>query len=275
MQTTTNYTPLDYISEKKNKRIPYVGVTGFMTTWDVEETIDNYYKYRKDNPFELMMGFLLARKVVENGMHPKPERRSRYPNMDKFAKLLETAEYDDVFRVIHYNTKGDDLHGEISYLLDDLGWKSIVDGVQFNVKFPPSKESINAIHADFPSKRLIMQINSGAINAYKLIEIVSIMSKYPADYILIDPSGGTGTPINVMESAMTCWALKAKPSIKGMIGFAGGLDPDNVAKVVKEYKEHLGDQPFCIDAESGLMDLPGGLSMVKVSRYLREFFSVF
>lgn len=58
--------------------------------------------------------------------------------------------------------------------------------------------------------------------------------------VLVDPSGGTGRRIEGFPS-----------TFEGVyVGYAGGIDPDNVAEVITEADETV-DAPFWIDMESG------------------------
>lgn len=272
MQTIIGAPPFNYEPSRKKRPKPYVGATGFTTTWDVEEAIDYFYKYRDGKPHVFMMGFLLSHKVIDLGTHPDEWKRGRYPDLTKIVHLLESAEYDDVFRVIHYNTKSNDIYKEVSYFLKELGWKNIVDGIQFNVQFPPSREEIDLIASEFPKLKIILQINNGAFVKYaNFDDIVNAITDHNADYILIDPSAGSGKDIDIGASVDQYHAVKSR--MNSMIGFAGGFTPDNVRERVSMYKQLLGSgERFCIDAESGLMDDKNKMDMNKVEMYLKNFF---
>lgn len=269
-----DHVPSYFHGAKRRKARPYVGITGLATTWDVEESIDYFYKYRGDGVHVLMTGFLLSWKTLHLGKHPEVIKRKSYPDLPTMIKLLESAEYEDVFRVIHYNTKSVDLYEETSHFLGDLGWNAIVDGVQLNVRFPPGKEQVDMIVNDFPKIQVIIQVNKDAMERHHdFTGIADAISTHAVDYVLIDPSGGTGAPIDVPRSIMLYNLLRSR--INATIGFAGGFTPENVASRMIEYKKSLDNgEEFCIDAESGLMDPAAGMNMKKVKLYLQRFFSV-
>lgn len=68
-----------------------------------------------------------------------------------------------------------------------------------------------------------------------------LAQRYPRIQLLWDPSGGTGTPSPIWPSGPP-----------GITGYAGGIGPDNVLKVLDAIAAlpHVGD--FWIDMESGV-----------------------
>jgi|SRR3989344_2985550 len=88
---------------------------------------------------------------------------------------------------------------------------------------------------------------------------------YDADYMMLDTFkneefGGTGKMFD--HSAMK--NLKARR----MLFIAGGLRPENVAKVVKTFR------PFVVDVASGVEELPGKKSFAKMKKFINAVRSV-
>ena len=63
-------------------------------------------------------------------------------------------------------------------------------------------------------------------------------------HFLLDASGGTGKPLTEFKEPPT--------GVDNFIGYAGGINPDNVRDVLTRLTALPGDRPFWIDVESGV-----------------------
>ena len=87
------------------------------------------------------------------------------------------------------------------------------------------------------------------------------INSFNANYVLLDAFkegefGGTGKSFDFS-------ALK-KLNDRSRLFIAGGLNPANVAKVVKEFK------PFAVDVASGVEERPGKKSFAKMKKFINE-----
>jgi phosphoribosylanthranilate isomerase len=104
-------------------------------------------------------------------------------------------------------------------------------------------------------------------HAYKATRIataadVARARTYPGEHILVDAKvpgmlGGSGTAFD--------WALVKDLARERHLTLAGGLDPENVARAVREVR------PFCVDVASGVerAGSPGEKDLAKVRAFIQ------
>ena len=103
-------------------------------------------------------------------------------------------------------------------------------------------------------------------HAYKAMRIASAADverarAYPGEYLLVDAKvegvlGGSGTTFD--------WALVKDLARERRLTLAGGLDPDNVERAVREVR------PYCVDVASGVerAGAPGEKDLAKVRAFI-------
>ena len=103
-------------------------------------------------------------------------------------------------------------------------------------------------------------------HAYKATRIatagdVAHARAYPGEYLLVDAKvpgvlGGSGTAFD--------WALVKELATERRLTLAGGLDPDNVARAIREVR------PYCVDVASGVerAGSPGEKDHAKVRAFV-------
>lgn len=262
----------------------YVGATGFTK---LHET--NYTKYivkrlgfeSENMDHRPMMGFLVSDKTLDG----KPTDNKRYPPVESLHTLLHALDDGSVFTTIHYNTHdAGTLRDQIDRLLNyrdpktgesDLCW--LCDSIQFNVAWP-SGEVLEKIYNDWDFE-IILQLSRKAMESMHM-DPIGIAKRLHDEYevvyhVLIDPSGGTGRGIDIDAAVQIKKAIEeydAHPSV----GFAGGINPDNVYSVIRNIYDKTGNEFFSIDAESGLRRKTGEgygndeMEMSKVQKYFTD-----
>jgi phosphoribosylanthranilate isomerase len=136
-------------------------------------------------------------------------------------------------------------------------------GVQFNVSWPEPDE-INQIKSHFPKLKTILQVSN-----FTFLEQIQ---RYHIDYVLIDASRGRGIPFHLDESIEVHHILSR--NTPALLGFAGGLSPENVKDRIYAIRQKLQSRHFSIDAESGLRT-GRYLDIRKVERYLKQAIKTF
>jgi len=166
----------------------------------------------------------------------------RYPSYGWIDNLLKITERYDMNLALH-------LCGDYvdQFVKMDKGFCKYINNqpfkrVQLNFSYPVSKfkfiDLYKAVHGALSiQKTIITQHNSE--NKY----IYSILENFQNYAVLFDTSGGNGILPNE-------WP---EPFSKKMCGYAGGIAPDNVEKVLETINSLVGEsQPIWIDLESGV-----------------------
>ncbi len=264
--------PWWFVERDGKKKRPYIGITGFTNEMEIDHAMDYYYKYQRETGHQLMIGVLLSKSVVDLGIHPKPERRARYPPLDAIPGLLEHATGDvNVMRTVHYNTRGAVLD-EIGTIMNKMGWKGLVDAFQLNVPFPPFvPEEARSLKKAYPGLKIIIQLKGSDISRFSLSHVCKAIALIEADHVLIDSSGGKGKNVDMKQSSSVF--NKVTRSTKAIAGFAGGFGDHNVQARVEEYKRILGTRIFSVDAETHVRDAKDRMDDDRVHGYIKGFFT--
>lgn len=226
------------------KKIPYIGVTGFMSPEEVKNTLEGI-DFQKAKRL-LMVGVLASLKSLQGLPNKWP---GRYPKIEDVKNIF--LENENCLNLVHFNTK--EPESLLSQLLSvtDIAGRNF-NGFQLNIAWPSVRvlEDYKELHND---KTIVLQIGGRAFEEVshspkKLAD--KVHSEYAGliDYVLLDPSGGTGKPFDPTVARSYLEALSAKTNDFGL-GVAGGLSPttlDLVEPLVKDFPD------LSIDAEGRL-----------------------
>ncbi len=261
--------PMDYSK-------PYVGVTGFMTPEEVRVVSDGYSR----NDTELMVGILMSSKTLRG----KPNRYpNKYPKREEINKIFQPRV--GLAHYIHYSTDNPEhLAVELMAMIGMFGQESVSNGndelcgFQLNV-FWPTPEAIEDFRKMcFGTRRfsIILQVGANALSAMDRSpeRVAAKLKEYRGlvEYVLIDPSGGTGRPLKVDHMRNYVRAIRDTDPPFG-IGIAGGLCAEalqgEVADLIREFPG------LCIDAEGKLRDPDDNLDIEKTRSYLEKAIELF
>ena len=206
---------------------PYIGVTGFMSRWDVGEAIKELFSdgiHSSGQPdqltHDLMVGVLASSKTLAGQPSKWP---NRYPRVDAISKLFPPDRR--TLNLIHYATNNHDTLGEQLLQLVQLGgpW---LDGFQLNVAWPDAWQ-LQVLRG----KRLVLQLGNRALQeendnpgnvVYRLMQYQGIITD-----VLIDMSGGKGIPLDPINVLNYVRAIAARYPDLG-VTIAGGLSADTL-----------------------------------------------
>ena len=249
------------------KKKPYIGVTGFMSPDEVNETLRDI-NFKKANRL-LMVGVLASAKTLVGQTNKWP---NRYPKWENVKNIFQ--ENDNCLNLIHFNTKEpDQLTFHLNSMTDAVGPK--LHGFQLNIAWP-NPESIARYKDVHPDKVIVLQVGG---HAFSMVnhepEMVEDMVKSYLgliDYVLLDPSGGLGQELNPFAMRDYLLAL-AKHEKQIGLGVAGGLS----AGTVKILEPLIKDYPnLSIDAEGRLRTEIGDNLNVPVTRgYIQQSLDLF
>lgn len=217
----------------KREIIPYIGITGFTNRHDVREVLEakSPWLMRK-----IMVGILASSRTIngETNSHP-----NRYPTPGQMGNIFE--DHPNALNLVHFSTKNrEGLFEEMVRAFNLAG--PYCHGLQLNIAWPdPSVLGFFKTKA-YPVT-IVLQIGAGAFemighSPQRLADKIEKEYKHFIDYILLDPSGGTGKPFVPEKMRRYLQALEMKQMPIGL-GVAGGVSPSTlnplVAPLVKEF----------------------------------------
>lgn len=247
-------------------RIPYIGITGFMTP----EEVTNILKLTPLSERLIMIGALVSQKTLRGKPGKWP---NRYPKIEKIKDIFPNS--TRALNFIHYHTKDVENLYEQLIRLTELGGSNL-DGFQLNIAWPPSL-AIHLYRSLHANKRIVLQIGGRAfkkINHSPEALASKIAEEYSSiiDYILLDASGGLGVPLNVELTLSYLRALKEKDLENIGLGIAGGLCPATLHAIEPLIQEF---PTVSIDAEGKLRDENDHLNTNLALTYVRQAIRMF
>lgn len=229
-------------------RLPYVGVTGFMTAKEVMIVLDNCLT--PDEARAKVMVGVLASDTTLSG------KKNNHPRQYPLREDIEDIFNDNplALNLVHYNTHSEDNLLEQLMRAYQYGGKNC-HGLQLNIAWPDI-HVLSELKLAYPEIVIVLQIGSLALDELdndlvKLIEVLTDYRDY-IDYILLDPSGGTGKRFDINTAKAIIVALQQKDLDKSFgIGVAGGIDAENVLGLQELFDLH---PELSIDAQGRLRD---------------------
>ncbi len=261
---------------------PYIGITGFMSSREVELVLSAYKKARPiikssfgtivyigDYDRYLMVGVLanLATLYGQKGLQP-----NRYPEIGDIKNIFP-HHGNDVINLIHYSTTEEGtLFVQMMALTELVGGS--LDGFQLNIPWP-NPNDLRAYNARYPHKIIVLQIGRKALGmATGTLGLHTCLSAYKGliDYVLFDPSGGKGEPFNATAIPQCCLRI-ARDTLGESVGLsvAGGLSSKTLhilEPIIKEFPD------ISIDAESKLRNEIDNLVIAETESYIKTAFEV-
>jgi hypothetical protein len=252
-----------------NKPLPYIGMTGFSSSTEVAEALEDASDTKDPETgayrYLIMLGVLVSDKSLARVLLDQPKR---YPPPEALGNIFPQG--GGYLNILHVNAKGEALLQTMLRARELAG--PHCHGVQIN-KTWPSPSILKAYLREYPGDTLILQCGTAALKevSYSSRRLVEQVSEYKelATHVLIDPSGGTGMPFDVVLAQQCFAALHELPF---GLGIAGGLSSANMHKLHRLAKFW----PFSIDVESGLRTPKDDFDSKSAYKYLKladNFFS--
>ncbi|HSX41361.1 MAG TPA: hypothetical protein VLF21_01870 [Candidatus Saccharimonadales bacterium] len=248
---------------------PYVGITGISTPWEIEAITSKWFEVfdwtETDRRF--MNGILVSSKSLRGEAPSDPQQ---YPDLGRARHLM----VDDprVMNTVHFNISGlTERPSRVlklgSYLSRVVERLPATEAIQINLAWP-SVDLLKGFREDH-SQLIILQIGAAAYEAlgHDPGRLVAVLEHYcgVADYVLIDPSGGTGQPFNLSLALRTLDAL-AGSDLPMLWGIAGGLGPNSLGRLKKLVELYPN---LSWDAQGRLRDGEGHLGWAETFAYLK------
>ena len=241
--------------------IPYTGITGFMKASEVSAVLDSI---PADAERMVMVGVLASSKTIRGIAIKRP---NRYPIWERMGWIFQP--HPRVLNLLHFSTdthRPDVLYSELRTAKELAG--EHCHGFQLNMAWPGTDLLMRVLGEMRNSTIIVLQVGARAFEMIghspkKLAD--RIESEYGGliHYVLLDASGGKGSPLDAEMLRPYLRALAAKQLPIGL-GVAGGLSPvtlNLVQPLVDEFP-HLS-----IDAEGKLRDKNDDLNVSAAISY--------
>jgi hypothetical protein len=260
---------------------PYVGITGFMTTEEVNAVYASIPPDLLRNR-DLMVGVLVSSKTRDGGTNRHPKK---YPKPPEWPEIFSLS-HEHLLGLVHYSTDYPQCLGEEMIEVGErCCWTH--DGFQVNEAWPrPSALLGYRMHhatmvfgspQDRQKVRVVLQFGDLALQAISdredLTDRVAEYWKLGAiSDILIDPSGEKGLLFYPDQVRGYLRALQSRCPGLGL-GVAGGLSAETLLLV----KPLIPEFPnLSIDAEGRLRDsVSGDLDIKKATDYVVAALQIF
>ncbi len=247
-------------------KVPYIGITGFMTSFEVKLVLNSF---PSDVKRKVMIGVLAGLKSLRGETNKWP---GRYPKVEEIKNIF----IDDpvALNLIHYNSKEPDSLLDQLLKMTEFGGPYL-NGFQLNMAWPP-KKTIERYKKMNPGKQIILQVGGMAFEF--IMNSPTVLANHieryseTIDYVLLDPSGGLGKEFDPEKIRPYLEAI-FKEKIDIGVGVAGGLSPSSLGilePLVKDFPN------LCIDAEGKLRNKEDdSLNIAASTNYLLKSLELF
>ncbi len=247
----------------------YIGITGFTQPEQVASALASVPQYVQRL---LMVGVLASYKTMQGEPASNPRR---YPAREDIAGIF--SEDWRTLNLIHYNSRNpNEIFLQLREVLE-WGGQSC-NGLQINITWPDN-HAIGALRRRYADKKIVLQVNQQAMNdceanAKMVAKRVSVLYGDDIDYVLLDPSGGTGTvlePVSMISYLYELAVLRDERRQSFELIVSGGLCSQNMIRLLTPLRRAMPD--IGIDVESGVRtdDI---LDDAKVRAYIREAYEL-
>ncbi|MCK4799380.1 hypothetical protein KAS31_00180 [Candidatus Parcubacteria bacterium] len=250
----------------KQKRMkPYIGITGFMNQQEITSILN---LMPESSNRLLMVGVLASLKTIKSLPNKWP---NRYPKIGDIMNIF--PEHPLALNLLHYNTKEPATLYEQLVEITELGIENL-HGFQLNIPWPDPVE-LGKYRSLYPDMQIVLQIGG---QAFQEVEnspdcLATYVPEYRGvvEYILLDPSGGTGTLLDMKEIRGYLEVISEERLGMG-IGIAGGLSSTTLNLIEPLLEEF---PRLSIDAEGRLRDQNDSLNLNLAGKYLHESLKMF
>lgn len=250
----------------------YIGITGFMTSEELERVSGNFL-YTEGDPF-LMAGILVSRKTFREQGNKWPNRYPKFLEIDKITREV----IENVGQYIHYHTEAKewDLLVELMAL---VGSYPSVYGIQLNLAWPNLSSLRKFKELSRGNCELILQVGREAMfmlddSPDKVAGILSNYARHDnvVNYVLLDASGGYGIEMNLVRTENYLQAIYDKGlHEKFGVVIAGGLSHKNLERILPLFERFPN---LSIDAEGKLRGRDDHLDIGKAIHYANSALSL-
>ncbi len=226
--------------------IPYIGITGFMSSTEVSRVLNTVPANSKRM---VMVGVLASSDTIQGIANSRPRR---YPKHDQMGGIFQ--DHPHALNLIHFNTKNRKFLFSQMMRARILAWR-YCHGFQLNMAWPGTDILMNVLGEMPKSTIIVLQVGSRAFEMIdhspkKLADKIESQYGGLIHYVLLDASGGLGKPMDAEALRPYLRALGARRLPIGL-AVAGGLCADTLDLILPLVDEF---PTLSIDAEGKLRD---------------------
>ena len=246
---------------------PYIGVTGIAEPSQAKQLLEKMTSLYDAS--QLMCGVILSNSRIQGQETDHP---NRHPDIETIPSIFPT--HERCLNLIHYCPPDSPMIDQLLQKALEAGGTNC-HGVQINtpknVAWTPVAP-VEKFSKRNPNTVIILQITRAAVeellcNPERIAEQCRLYQEATSRFI-IDLSAGNAIPINVELSAKIANAIQERMP-EASITFAGGLSPQNVARISREIRAQHAN-PFSIDAEGALRTSEDHLNMRAAGLYISQ-----
>ncbi len=229
------------------RRVPYIGITGFMNRKEVEEVMS---VIPEGAVHKFMVGVLASPKTISGAGN---KWVGRYPLAEKIGGIF--PEDKRAFNLIHYGDglkSSEGLGKTLISVREQFGGPNM-HGYQLNMAWPKGQE-IAEFKEKYPEMQIVLQAGRWALED-STESALSLMKRfretYPngeVDYLILDISGGLGVPLSPSLMVTNLKIMQAA-ALDVSYTAAGGLHKGNL-HLINPIVEICPD--ISLDAEGAL-----------------------
>ena len=251
---------------------PYIGVTGIAEPSQAKQLLEKMTSLYGAS--QLMCGVILSNSRIQGQETDHP---NRHPDIETIPSIFPT--HERCLNLIHYCPPDSPMIDQLLQRALEAGGTNC-HGVQINtpknVAWTPVAP-VEKFSKRNPNTVIILQITRAAVeellcNPERIAEQCRLYQEATSRFI-IDLSAGNAIPINVELSAKIANAIQERMP-EASITFAGGLSPQNVARISREIRAQHAN-PFSIDAEGALRTSEDHLNMRAAGLYISQAITQF
>lgn len=225
--------------------------------------ITNLADLLSDHPGMTEVGFLVSKKRL----NMEPNMVKRYPNIADLMNTWDVMDLDKAGAAIAVH-----VCGKWAKQIASMGDLYTIGTVEEQEEGEAVKELIKCatrVQLNLPSIPTNMDPLINFAEWYNVSVILQTRDGFPPFvhddiYFLADGSGGKGVydPSTFFDH----------PGGHDYVGYAGGINPTNINKVIKELAPHVEDYHYWLDMETGLRDAEDCFSIDKVKKVLKKVY---
>ena len=236
----------------------YFGVAGVMNAAEAADA-----RLYPGNGPPTAIGVLAGLHTLEGN---PPHNPHRYPAREVWNDIFAAVPKGHL-GFLHYSGPNDEtLPAQLDGVLRWAGERC--SGIQLNIAWPVPA-AVHGLRISHPKTRIILQVSAKALRIMgdRPALVAEMIRKYgpDIDYILVDPSGGTGRALTEELAVPLLETFRQEFGHAFGLGIAGGFGPYTTDLAGRLMGMYLG---LSVDAEAKLRDGSDRLDISRAARFL-------